>query len=258
MTQRPDRPDAQRFSDEEVARYARQLVLSEIGGPGQQALRRARVLIVGMGGVGNPAALYLAAAGVGTLGLVDDDAVAVSNLQRQIAFTGRDVGRSKVEAGAERLTALNPHVEIEVIAARLTAENARSVVERFDVVLDGVDDFETRLIVNEVCVAAGKPLVSGALGRWNGQVGVFTGRPCYQCLVPEAPPDAETCARVGVVGALAGVVGAMTALETIKLITGAGEPLTGRLMLYDGLAGTSRVAKVAADPACPVCGSAPA
>ena len=253
MTQ-PPLPAPVRFSDEEVDRYARQLVLSEIGGPGQQALKRARVLIVGMGGVGAPAALYLAAAGVGTLGLIDHDAVALSNLQRQIIFATADAERPKVEAGAEHLAALNPHVAIEAFAERLTPENARNIVERFDVVLDGTDDFDTRFAVNAACVATGTPLVSGALGRWNGQVGVFTGKPCYQCLVPETPPDAETCARVGVVGALAGVIGAMAALEAIKLITGAGQPLAGRLMLYDGLAGTSRVAKIAADPSCPVCG----
>jgi len=245
-----------RFSDEEVDRYARQLVLSEIGGPGQQALKRARVLIVGLGGIGAPAALYLAAAGVGTLGLIDDDTVALSNLQRQIIFTTADAERPKVEAGATHLAALNPHVAVEPFTERLTPDNAFSLIERFDVVLDGTDDFETRFAVNAACVATGRPLVSGALGRWNGQVGVFTGRPCYQCLVAETPPDAETCARVGVVGALAGVIGAMAALEAIKLITGAGEPLTGRLMLYDGLAGTSRVVRVAADPDCPVCGSA--
>lgn len=254
MTQ-PLAPAPVRFSDEEVDRYARQLVLSEIGGPGQQALKRARVLIVGLGGVGAPAALYLAAAGVGTLGLIDHDTVALSNLQRQIIFTTADAERPKVEAGVDHLAALNPHVTIEPLVERLTPDNARSVIERFDVVLDGTDDFETRFAVNAACVATGKPLVSGALGRWNGQVGVFAGKPCYQCLVPEAPPDAETCARVGVVGALAGVIGAMTALEAIKLIAGAGQPLTGRLMLYDGLAGSSRVVKIAADPACPVCGS---
>lgn len=256
MTQPSAPPAPVRFSDEEIERYARQLVLSEIGGPGQQALKRARVLIVGMGGVGNPAALYLAAAGVGTLGLIDDDTVALSNLQRQIAFTVTDPGRPKVEAGAERLGALNPYIAIETFNQRVTPEGARALVERFDLVLDGTDDFATRLAVNAACVAAGKPLVSGALGRWSGQVAVFEGRPCYQCLVAEIPPDAETCARVGVVGALAGVIGAMAALEAIKLITDAGQPLTGRLMLYDGLAGASRVVRVAADPACPVCGDA--
>lgn len=242
------------FSEDEVERYARHLVLSEVGGPGQQALKRARVLIVGAGGVGSPAALYLAAAGVGTLGLIDDDVVGLSNLQRQIAFSTSEVGRFKVEAAAARLKGLNPHVAIETFAERLTADNAAARVAAFDIVLDGTDDFQTRLWVNAACVAAGKPLVSGALGRWNGQVGVFAGRPCYQCLTPEIPPDAETCSRVGVVGALAGVIGSMAALEVIKLITGAGEGLTGRLLLYDGLAGTARTVRVGADPHCHVCG----
>ena len=243
-----------RFSDDEVERYARHLVLAEIGGPGQQKLARARVLIVGVGGVGGPAALYLAAAGVGTLGLIDGDTVALSNLQRQILFSGADIGRSKVEAGADRLTALNRHVQVEAHAQALTGDNAAALIARHDVVLDGTDDFDTRFLVNAACVSAGVPLVSGALGRWSGQVGVFAGRPCYRCLIADPPPDAETCARVGVVGALAGVVGAMAALETIKLITGAGEPLTGRLLLYDGLAATARTVTVAADPQCPVCG----
>jgi molybdopterin/thiamine biosynthesis adenylyltransferase len=204
--------------------------------------------------VGAPAALYLAAAGVGTLGLIDDDAVALSNLQRQVLFATADIGRGKVETAAGRLTALNPGVAVEAFSERLTPANAAARVAAFDVVLDGTDDFAARHAVNAACVAAGRPLVSGALGRWDGQVGVFSGRPCYQCLVPEAPPDAETCARVGVVGALAGVIGSMAALETIKLIVGAGEPLRGRLLLYDGLAGSARTVRVAADPQCPVCG----
>lgn len=242
------------FSEDEVERYARHLVLSEVGGPGQQALKRARVLIVGAGGVGAPAALYLAAAGVGTLGLIDDDVVGLSNLQRQIAFSTPEVGRPKVEAAAARLGALNPHVTVETFQERLNAANAAERIGAFDIVLDGTDDFETRHLVNAACVAAGKPLVSGALGRWSGQVGVFAGRPCYQCLVPDIPPDAETCSRVGVVGALAGVIGSMAALETIKLIVGAGEALAGRLLIYDGLAGTARTARIAADPGCSVCG----
>jgi molybdopterin/thiamine biosynthesis adenylyltransferase len=241
------------FSDDEIERYARHLVLAEIGGPGQQRLKAARVAIVGVGGVGAPAALYLAAAGVGTLRLIDDDAVGLSNLQRQILFAGADVGAPKVEAGARRLAALNPHVMIEEAPERLGAANAGRLLEGCDLVLDGTDDFGTRFAVNAACVAAGIPLVSGALGRWSGQVGMFAGRPCYRCLVPEAPPDAETCARVGVVGALAGVVGSMAALEAIKLITGAGETLAGRLLIYDGLAGTARAVGVAADPACSVC-----
>lgn len=241
------------FSPDEVERYARHLVLAEVGGPGQQRLARATVLIVGAGGVGGPAALYLAAAGIGTIRIVDPDTVALSNLQRQILFDTADIGRPKVETAAEHLSALNPHVRVEALAEPLTGDNAGRIVAGCDVVLDGTDDFATRHAVNAACVAAGIPLVSGALGRWTGQVGVFEGRPCYRCLVPDRPPDAETCARVGVVGALAGVIGAMTALEAIKIVTGAGEPLTGRLMLYDGLTATSRTVSVTADPACPVC-----
>lgn len=244
------------FSDDEVERYARHLVLAEIGGPGQQRLARARVLIVGLGGVGAPAAQYLAAAGVGTLGLIDDDTVALSNLQRQVLFATADIGRLKVEAGAERLAALNPGVAVETFPDRLTDSNVAARIAGWDVVIDGTDDFPTRFAVNAACVAAGVPLVSGALGRWDGQVGVFTGRPCYRCLVPEIPPDAETCARVGVLGALAGLVGAACALEAVKLITGAGAPLAGRLMLHDGLTGRARTVEVSADPACPVCAEA--
>lgn len=242
------------FTEDEVERYARHLVLSEIGGPGQQALKRARVLIVGVGGVGAPAALYLAAAGVGTLGLIDDDAVALSNLQRQILFDTADAGRPKVEAADARLRGLNPHVPIQTFSERLTAANAAGRIADFDLVLDGTDDFETRFVVNQACVAAGRPLVSGALGRWSGQVGVFEGRPCYRCLVPDIPPEAETCARVGVVGALAGVVGSVAALEAIKVLTGAGRSLTGRLLLYDGLGGAARTVTITPDRACPVCG----
>lgn len=241
------------FTDDEVERYARHLVLAEIGGSGQQRLKASSVLLVGAGGVGAPAALYLAAAGVGRLGLIDEDAVALSNLQRQVLFATDDVGRPKVEVAAARLGALNPHVAIEPLIERITPENARSVVSRYDLVLDGTDDFATRLAVNAACVAEGRPLVSGALGRWTGQVAVFEGRPCYRCLVPEIPPDAETCARVGVVGALAGVVGSMAALEAIKRLTGAGETLAGRMLLYDALAGDARTVRIAADPGCPVC-----
>ncbi|MFI4936285.1 MAG: HesA/MoeB/ThiF family protein [Caulobacterales bacterium] len=242
------------FSDEEVERYARHLVLREIGGPGQQALKAARVLIVGAGGLGAPAALYLAAAGVGTLGLVDPDTVSLSNLQRQVLYATADDGAPKVERAADRLAALNPHVRVEPIDERLTSANAGEFVGGYDLVLDGTDDFATRLAVNAACVAAGKALVSGAIGRWTGQIGVFAGRPCYQCLVPEIPPDAETCVAVGVVGALAGVIGSMMALEAIKLIAAAGDPLTGRLMVYDALSGEARTVRVGADPECPVCG----
>lgn len=241
------------FSVDEIERYARHLVLADVGGPGQQRLKAARVLIVGMGGVGGPAALYLAAAGVGTLGLVDDDAVSLSNLQRQIQFDTADVARSKVEVTARRLMALNPHVQVQAFAERLTDAAAGARIVGWDLVIDGTDDFETRMAVNAACVRAGVPLVSGALGAWSGQVSVFEGRPCYRCLVPEIPPDAETCARVGVVGALAGLIGSLSALEAIKRLTGAGDPLTGRLWIHDALTGQSRTVRVAADPACPVC-----
>ena len=243
------------FSDAEVERYARHLVLREIGGPGQQKLKAARVLVVGAGGLGAPAALYLAAAGVGTLGLVDADTVSLSNLQRQVLFATADTGRPKVEAAAERLAALNPHLTVETHPVWLDAANARAVISRYDLVLDGTDDFATRFAVSDACLAEGKPLVSGALGRWTGQVGVFHGRPCYRCLVPETPPDAETCALVGVVGALAGVIGSMMALEAVKVITGAGEPLSGRLLIHDALAAETRTVRIGADPACPSCGA---
>lgn len=244
------------FSADEVDRYARHLVLKEIGGAGQQKLKAASVLIVGAGGLGAPAALYLTAAGVGRIGVVDPDKVALSNLQRQVIYTTGDVGRAKVIATAQRLCALNDMTEVDPLNFALTSENARELVRNFDLVLDGTDDFAIRFVVNAACVAEKRPLVSGAIGRWTGQVGVFTGRPCYRCLVPEIPPDAETCSAVGVVGALAGVIGSMMALEAIKVIAGAGEPLAGRLLIYDGLAGESRTVRVAADASCRVCGRA--
>ena len=243
------------FSDQEVERYARHLVLREIGGPGQQKLKAARVLLVGVGGLGAPAALYLAAAGVGRIGLLDPDVVSLSNLQRQVLYGVDDLGRGKALSAGQHLSQLNPEIELEPIPERLDEAKARDLIRPWDLVIDGTDDFATRFAVNAACVAEGKTLVSGAIGRWSGQVGVFAGKPCYQCLVPDIPPDAETCSVVGVVGALAGVIGTMMALETIKLITGAGEPLLGRLMIYDALDGETRTVRVGADPECPVCGS---
>jgi molybdopterin/thiamine biosynthesis adenylyltransferase len=245
---------SQPFSSDEVDRYARHLVLREIGGPGQQRLKAARVLVVGAGGLGSPAALYLAAAGVGVIGLVDPDTVALSNLQRQVLFSAEDVGALKVDAGRDRLSALNPAIQIESHALAVTDANASKVIAGYDLVLDGTDDFATRFAVNAACVAAGIPLVSGAIARWTGQVGVFAGRPCYRCLVPEFPPQAETCAAVGVVGALGGVIGSLMAMEAIKRIVDAGEGLTGRLLIYDALAGETRTVSIGADPGCPVCG----
>jgi molybdopterin-synthase adenylyltransferase len=242
------------FTDAEIERYARHLVLREVGGPGQQKLKSASVLIVGAGGLGSPAALYLAAAGVGALFIADPDVIDASNLQRQILYAEADVGRSKAEAAADRLAALNPHIFVAGYNGAFDASSADELCEGVDIVLDGTDDFGVRYAVNAACVRHGKPLVSGAIGRWTGQVGVFGAQPCYRCLVPEIPPDAETCSAVGVVGALAGVIGSMMALETIKLIVGAGEPLTGRLMIYDALSAETRTVRVGADPECPVCG----
>lgn len=242
------------FSDEEIDRYARQLVLREIGGPGQQALKAARVLIVGLGGLGAPASLYLAAASVGRLGLVDPDHVSLSNLQRQVLYATSDVGRAKTTAAAERLSALNPEIQVVPHPHAVAARNVRALIGDYDIVLDGTDNFDTRLLVADACVAEHKTLVSGAIGRWTGQIGVFAGGPCYRCLVPESPPDAETCSAVGVIGALGGVIGSMMAAETIKLITKAGPSLTGRLLIYDALGGETRTVRVGADPACASCG----
>ena len=242
------------FSDEEVERYARHLVLREVGGPGQQALKSARIALVGAGGLGAPASLYLAAAGVGHLRIIDPDVVDRTNLQRQVIYAELDLGEAKVTASARHLSALNRNITIDKVQARLDETNAADLLEDFDLVLDGTDDFATRFAVNSACVRHGIPLVSGAIGRWTGQVGVFGTRPCYRCLVPEIPPDAETCAAVGVMGALAGVIGSMMALEAIKLITGAGQALTSRLLIYDALSAEVRTVRLGADPDCPVCG----
>jgi molybdopterin/thiamine biosynthesis adenylyltransferase len=244
-----------KLSAEERERYARHILLKEIGGPGQQRLKAARVAIVGAGGLGAPAALYLAAAGVGSIRLIDHDTVALSNLQRQIIFNTADVGAPKVERAAAALQALNANVIIEARTNQLDSANVRQLLDGADLVLDGTDDFATRFAVNEACHALGITLISGAVGRWSGQVAVFAPEgPCYRCFVPETPPDAETCERVGVVGALTGVIGSMMALEAIKHITEAGETLAARIMLFDGLSAEARTVKLARDPACPVCG----
>ena len=242
------------FSTDEVERYSRQLVLREVGGPGQQRLRAATVALIGIGGLGAPAALYLAAAGVGRLRLIDPDQVALSNLQRQVLYGVDDLGRDKTASAVAALMALNPNVEVQPRRLALTEDNAVVLLAGCDLVLDGTDDFVTRFTVNAACHALKLPLVSGAIGRWTGQTAVFAGRPCYRCLVPDVPPNTETCAAVGVVGALAGVIGSMMAVEAIKLITGAGTALNSRLLIYDALAAETRTVRIAADPACPVCG----
>lgn len=246
------------LTDEELDRYARHIVLREIGGPGQRALREARVLVVGAGGLGAPAILYLAAAGVGTLGIVDDDVVALSNLQRQVIHTVAAIGRPKTESAAQAVAALNPGVATRLHPVRLGPENAEDLIAPYDLVLDGSDGFATRRIVNETCARLRKPLVYAALGTWEGQLTTFRpweGGPCRQCLFPQdpAPGLAPSCAEAGVLGALAGVMGAMQAAEAVKEITGAGEGLSGRLLLWDALAAEARTLRIRRDPACPVC-----
>jgi molybdopterin/thiamine biosynthesis adenylyltransferase len=242
------------FDEREIERYARHLVLREIGGPGQQKLKAAEVLIVGAGGIGAPAALYLAAAGVGRIGVLDDDEVSLSNLQRQVIYVESDLGRPKADAAQERLAALNGDIRVEALNVRLEPDNARELVRGWDLVIDGSDSVATRQAVGEACVAEGATLVAAAIGRWEAQVAVLRGRPCWRCYVPEIPPDEETCARVGVVGALAGVAGSLAALAAIKAITGAGDDATGEIMMFDALAWRMRTARLAADPKCPVCG----
>jgi len=240
-----------------IKRYARHLVLKEIGGPGQQALLAAKVAIIGAGGLGGPAGLYLAAAGVGHITLIDDDQVDVSNLQRQVQFANTDIGMPKAIVMGDTLKDLNPDITVKARQERLDASNAAALLSGFDVILDGTDSFETRFIINKAALDLKTVLVSGALGRFDGQVGVFGSgpdMPCYQCLVPHEPPGAETCSEVGVVGALAGIVGSMMALETIKIITGAGETLAGRLWIFDGLTADSRTVRLPKDPQCPACG----
>ena len=240
----------------ELERYARQIMLKEVGGIGQAALNSAKVLIVGAGGLGGPAGLYLAAAGTGVIGLVDDDTVELSNLHRQIQFKTSDLSTTKTSAMGENLSELNPHIEINKHTLKIDADNADDIIRNYDLVLDGTDDFATRFAVNAACLKTKTPLISGALGRFDGQLAVFKNDgigPCYQCFVPEIPPDAETCAAVGVLGALAGIIGSMMAMEAIKLMTGAGEPLIGKLFLYDGLSGDARTLKLPKDPSCPAC-----
>lgn len=254
------------LSDDELDRYARHIVLRGIGGPGQQRLKGASVAMVGMGGLGAPAALYLAAAGVGRVRLIDDDVVSLSNLQRQVLYTSDDVGAAKVTVAAARLHALNPHCIIEPRAERLTPQNAVDLLSDVDLVLDGLDDFPARFLVNATCHALGVPLISGAVGPWQGQVVVFNsgltrGLPiaqrsaCFECFVPEAPEDAEPCAQVGVIGALTGVIGSAMAVETVKHITGAGKSLTGRVWFYDALTSEHRVVRLRPDPMCRICGA---
>ena len=249
------------LSAAETLRYSRHLILPDIGLVGQQRLKAARVLLVGAGGLGSPAALYLAAAGVGTLGLVDWDVVDVTHLQRQILHGTSGIGTSKLDSARARLHDLNPHVAVETFAAKLTSANALDILRNFDIVVDGSDNFPTRYLVNDACVLLGKPNVYGSIFRFDGQASVFDARvgPCYRCLFADPPPPdlVPSCAEGGVLGVLPGIIGSIQALETIKLIVGVGETLVGRLLLCDARRMQFRELALAKDPACPVCGTHP-
>ncbi len=247
------------FSDTQLERYARHIVLREIGGPGQKALREARVLVIGAGGLGSPALLYLAAAGVGTIGVIDDDIVDNSNLQRQVIHRDKDIGTPKVQSAMRAMQAQNPGVIVRPYQRRLTEEIADDLFDDYDLILDGTDNFKTRYLANATAVSLGKPLISGALSQWEGQLSVFDpahGAPCYQCIFPEAPaPElAPSCAEAGVLGPLPGVLGSMMAVEAIKLVTGAGTALRGEMLIYDALYGESRKFTLKPRADCPICG----
>jgi molybdopterin/thiamine biosynthesis adenylyltransferase len=250
------------FTEDQVRRYARHIILPGIGGDGQQKLMDARVLVIGAGGLGSPASMYLAAAGVGTIGLVDFDEVELSNLQRQLLHDTSDVGRPKVDSGKERLDDINPNVEVVAHKTLLTSDNAFDILGDYDVIVDGTDNFPVRYLVNDATQMLGKPLVYGSIYQWEGQASVFLPgqeAPCYRCLFPEPPPPGTvpSCAEGGVFGVLPGIIGSVQAVEAIKLVLGVGEPLAGRLLIYDALSNEFTTVKLRWDPDCPVCGKHP-
>ena len=249
------------LSNDEILRYSRHLIMPEVGMEGQLKLKQAKVLCIGAGGLGSPLALYLAAAGVGTLGIVDFDVVDFTNLQRQIIHGTDDVGRKKLDSAADTLAGINPNVEVRKFDTRLTSANALELFREFDIIADGTDNFPTRYLVNDACVLTGKPNVYGSIFRFEGQASVFATKegPCYRCLYPEPPPPGlvPSCAEGGVLGILPGLVGVIQATETIKLILGSGEPLIGGLLLVDALAMRFRELKLRKNPDCPVCGTHP-
>ncbi|MGB7722605.1 MAG: molybdopterin-synthase adenylyltransferase MoeB [Bryobacteraceae bacterium] len=254
-------PEAPALSNEEILRYSRHLIIPEVGMEGQRKLKAAKVLLVGAGGLGAPLGLYLAAAGVGRIGLVDFDVVDFTNLQRQVIHSTKDVGRKKLDSAAEKMLAINPHISIARHEVALTSENALEILRDYDIVVDGTDNFPTRYLVNDACVLLGKPNVYGSIFRFEGQATVFAyqGGPCYRCLYPEPPPPGlvPSCAEGGVLGILPGTIGLIQATETVKLILGIGEPLVGRLLLYDALGMRFRELKLRKNPECPVCGAHP-
>src|SRR6516225_7608854 len=256
------RASAAHLSAEELQRYSRHLIMPEVTAEGQRRLKAARVLCIGAGGLGSPAALYLAAAGVGTIGIVDFDDVDLSNLQRQILHGTKDIGRGKLESAQDRLRDINPEIEIELHHCRFSSETASQIVSRYDIVVDGSDNFATRYLSNDVCVFARKPNVYGSVFRFEGQTTVFAphlGGPCYRCLFPEPPPpeSVPNCAQAGVLGVLPGIIGMLQVIEAIKLIVGIGEPLVGRLLHFDALKVQFRELKLRCDRQCPVCGENP-
>lgn len=258
----PSRYEAIPFSNDEIARYSRHLIMPEVTLAGQRKLKAARVLCIGAGGLGSPIALYLAAAGVGRLGLVDFDVVDFSNLQRQILHGTEDVGRKKINSARESIRAVNPNVQVDLHDCLFTSENAREIVAPYDIVIDGTDNFPTRYLSNDVCVFLRKPNVYGSIFRFEGQATVFAphlGSPCYRCMFPEPPPPGmvPSCAEGGVLGVLPGIIGVMQAIEAIKLITGIGQPIMGRLVHFDALQMKFREFKLRRDPKCPVCGENP-
>ncbi|MBL4836074.1 MAG: HesA/MoeB/ThiF family protein [Kordiimonadaceae bacterium] len=248
------------FTDEQLERYARHIILKEVGGAGQIALLNAKVLVVGAGGLGAPLLMYLAAAGVGTLGIIDDDVVELSNLQRQVIHHTADVGTAKVVSAAEKLQALNPDVKLELMQERLTPENAAEIIGAYDIVADGTDNFKTRHLVSDTCVALEKTLVSAALGPFEGQLATFKPHagddlPCYRCFLPiePAPDDQRTCSDFGILGAVAGVVGSLQALEVLKEITGVGDSMAGKMLMIDAISMNMRKIGLPKDPGCPIC-----
>jgi adenylyltransferase/sulfurtransferase len=250
------------FTEDEIQRYSRHILLQEVGGTGQAKLRAARVLVIGAGGLGSPLILYLAAAGIGTIGVVDDDTVDLSNLQRQIAHTTGRIGVEKVVSAAQAATAVNPGVRVEAHATRLDAKNALGLISEYDIVCDGSDNFATRFLVADACALAKRTLVSAAVLRFEGQLSVFKphkGGPCYRCLYPEPPPPGAvpTCSEAGVLGAVTGVMGTLQATEVLKEILDIGETLSGRLLVWDALATRFRAVKLRPDPSCALCGQAP-
>lgn len=248
------------FTEEQIRRYSRHIILPEVGGKGQRKLISGSVLLVGAGGLGCPAALYLAAAGVGRLGVIDGDVVDLSNLQRQILHHGHDIGRPKVESAKETIADINPNVEVVSYNAVLSSANAKEIIKDYDVILNGCDNFPTRYLLNDACIFLRKPLVDGSIFKFEGQVTVFVpGQGCYRCLYPAPPPPGlvPSCAEAGVLGVLCGIIGSIEALEAIKLLLGLGEPLAGRLLFLDALNMEFRQVRTRRDPHCPVCGDHP-